>query len=293
MLKSEVNLHSHSYFSDGFISPRQLAYFARNVGLKALCLTDHDVFQGLPEFFAACDEFGIDTMTGIELTSSYKGTDIHILGYGFDLKNIPMLTTYLEKSSWKMRNERARRMLGLYKQAGIMDASIEDVQKAIPGYAPYIAIRQVIKFRALIGNMSDEEAFQETKRGRPFRVSYPHEYVLTPVEAVRLITKAGGKAVLAHPRDILSRTDNDSKPGMKMLEEVLERTISCGLFGIEAHYFNHSETDTRFYLNMAKKLGLFPTAGSDYHANPHNSRPLVVGGMDYMQFLELKKECAK
>lgn len=292
MDKTLVNLHAHSYYSDGYDSPRELAGKAKNAGIKAVALTDHDAYQGQSEFLDEASRLGIDTITGIEISSNYKDTDVHILGYGYDLTRESELNTGLAPL-WKMHDRRAQLILDKYAQAGIMDVTIEDVMRENVRRGPYITKRHIQAYRMEKYGLSFGQVEKETARGGVARVAYPREHIITPEAAVKLIRQVGGVAVLAHPGEFWKRTDGDPGQALLILNEVLDKLQAVGLFGLEVHYSEHTPEQNRFFAKMARGRGLFITAGSDYHGLYNLKRPLTIDGMTYKDFIAIRDMTGK
>lgn len=291
MKNIEVDMHMHSIYSDGFLAPADLAKKMKiERGLKACILTDHDVYQGLPEFIAAAKEIGLNTMTGMEITSYYKKTDIHILAYGFNQKRKYYLEDFIH-NHWRMHNERAKAILQRYAIAGLMSATMNEIKKAIPCPGPYLDKNKIRVYRSITGEIPYEDVGGEIGRGGFARVGYLKNLLMTPLEIVKLIDEIGGKAVLAHPGEILKRTDGDPKDGMKIFYEVLEMLMRGNLFGLEAFYSGHTPEQNDFFAKIAEENHLFITAGSDYHGE-YDKKTLTSHGISYEKFLEFKKSCS-
>lgn len=288
MKKIEVDMHMHSVYSDGFLAPSELAKKMRfERGLKACVLTDHDVYQGLPEFISTCKEIGLDTITGMEITSTYKNTDIHILAYGFDLNHKFYLEDFIH-NHWRMHNERAEMILKKYAFIGLMSATADEIKKTISCPGPYLDKNKIQQYRAIMNENTYEEAGKEINRGGFARVGYLKNLLMTPMEIVKLIDEVGGKAVLAHPGEILKRTDGDPKDGLKVFYEIIETLQHGNLFGLEAFYSGHTPEQNDFFAKIADENHLFITSGSDYHGL-YDKKTLTTHGISYEKFLELKK----
>ena len=289
-MKNEVEMHSHSYYSDGYDSPADLARKAKKAGLKAICLTDHDAYQGLPEFLETCEELDIDALPGIEITATYKDAlDTHILGYGIDLAKRNILDEGLA-NSWKMHNEIAEMILQKYSDAGIMSASIEDIKQALErkNY-PYISRGDIKKYRFSKFGVPYEQTDDETRWGGIVGVGYNRELLMSPEDAVELIRKAGGRAVLAHPGNYFKKLRNRNLD-IDIFYEILDELMEAGLFGMEAHYIYHTEEENIFFEKMAKERDLFITQSSDYHGIYYSAkRPIGENNMPYEDFLKLKE----
>ena len=241
-----ADLHLHTHFSDGTYSPEELVAHAREKGLSAIALTDHDTVEGCARAAAACEEAGIEFVAGSELTADYKGTELHILGYFLDTQN-EVLIQELSKCQ-TTRQERIREMVRHLNRAGVpLKAervfAIANCQS--PG-RPHVA-------RALVedGHCSGmDEAFERfLKRGRP---AWVPKRRITAADAIALIHQAGGLAVMAHPG--LNRTD-----------DVIPPVVKAGLDGIECFHTKHSTMASERYLELADRYKLLVTGGSDCH----------------------------
>lgn len=285
-----IGLHNHTIFSDGSDLPRQFVEKAKAEGALGLSKTDHNTHYGTKEFLQACLEFEIDSLTGIEITTAHKNIDIHILGYGYDITKTSILDNSL-KSCYEMYIARAEIILSKYKQAGIPLDSIEEIKKEVGIVGPVIMPIHLAFHRAKKYGISFQSAMKETARGGFARVGYLNNYLMSPPEVVELIKSVGGVAVLAHPGEFFSRNDGDVSQTMMILQEVIDMTKEAGLLGIEAHHIKHSPKQNEQFVQLAKDNGLFTTAGSDYHGTQAPGRPICMPGMNYDDFLKLKKLC--
>lgn len=253
-----VDLHVHSSRSDGTLSPRQLVDYARKKALAAFALTDHDTTEGLQEaleYARSLRAQGADgvpeVIPGIEFSTEYQGRDIHILGLYIDYQRADfqdMLQHFVDS-----RILRNRKMCSLLADAGIQ-ISYEQLLEAFPGavitrahYAKYLLSHGYVK--------SISEAFERYIGDRcPFFV--PREKV-SPEEAVRLILKADGIPILAHP--ILYRMSD------RRLEALTLQLKEAGLMGLEAVYSTYSPAEERQMRVLAAKYHLLISGGSDFH----------------------------
>jgi hypothetical protein len=241
-----ADLHTHSTASDGTLSPGELVAAAREKGLGAVALTDHDTLAGIGEAVEAGRELRVTVIPGLELSTEAAAEEVHVLGY--------FLTPQAEELQRRLaelrrqRLTRARRMLERLRALGLplsWEAVAAEAGTGAVG-RPHIA-------RALVAAgyvESVEEAFARyLDRGRP---AYVPRAKLTPAGAIDLVQRSGGVAVLAHP-GLLS--------GAGLLEELLELNWQ----GIEVFYPEHSkEVEEKLYA-LARMHSLVPTGGSDFH----------------------------
>ncbi|MCM1118140.1 MAG: PHP domain-containing protein [bacterium] len=254
-----VDLHVHSTRSDGTLTPTQLVDYAREKGLTAFALTDHDTVDGLDEaIHYACqlhsqtDADSVpEVIPGIELSSEYQGRDIHIVGLFIEFRD-PRFQDYLQDFV-ASRDTRNRKMCSLLQEEGI-DISYESLCNAHPGavitrahYAKYMLEHGYVK--------SMTEAF-ERYIGDHCPCYIPREKI-TPAQAVSLILDAGGFPILAHP---ILYGMSDAR-----LDTLVGELKDAGLMGIEALYSTYHACDERQVRRLAQKYDLLISGGSDFH----------------------------
>lgn len=258
-----VDLHVHSNCSDGTFSPEELVAYAVKKGLRAFALTDHDTTAGLARARAAAEKTGVEVVPGIEFSTEYQGKDIHIVGLDIE-DTLPEFTRQLSqfRNSRDLRNEK---MIAKMQECGI-DISHKKMQEAF-GDAVWTRAH-FARFLLDHGIVSEmKEAFEHyIGEGKPCFV--PREHV-TPVQAVHLITRCGGIAVLAHP--LLYRLSEEQ------MHELLISLKKAGLVGIEAIYSTHSQQEESLVRLLAKRYGLKISGGSDFHGSNKPTIDLGVG----------------
>lgn len=249
------DLHTHSVYSDGFLTPGELAAKCEKYGLTGAALTDHDSVDGWEEFSRRAAK--LITIPGVEITSSYQGIEIHILGYGVDPHN-PLLKAMLAKIV-ETRQERAREILRRLKKAGVELNWEEVTSYAGRRFVGRVHIYRAMKEKGIIGEDPEKAAFRYFLS--PGGVAYvPHQEFPT-LDIISLVKQAGGRPVWAHP----GRVDNN--------RALLENLVAGGLEGMEVFYPTHAPPVVAELTMLAKKYGLFMTGGSDYHGWPNENPP--------------------
>ncbi|MCC2641138.1 MAG: trpH [Nitrospira sp.] len=248
---SRIDLHLHTTHSDGSFSTRDVMGFAKQAGLTALAITDHDIVEGIPEATAIGTELGIEVIPGVEISSRLGESELHILGYFLQWTD-PVLAQRLVTLR-DSRHSRNPKIVQRLNELGI-DMTYDEV-RALAGTEsvgrPHIA-RLLMEKHVVT---SAKEAFDRyLANGRP---AFVDRELPQPAEAVRWIREAGGVPVLAHPTWV--RT---SAEGLRLL---LRELKEAGLGGIEVHYSTHSPSQTAEYLDLARQLDLLVTGGSDFH----------------------------
>jgi len=240
-----VDLHTHTRFSDGVLSPEALVALALERGLDALAITDHDTVEALPAARAAAGA-RLELLTGIEISSAEGGQEFHVLGYGLDPDHRP-LRERLERFRAE-RLSRAEAMVERLRALGVVVDRDEVVARAGEGVVgrPHLADALV---RA--GHADDvDDAFRRFLGNDG--AAYVPRPAFRPDEAIELIRAAGGVSVLAHP-------------GAHLPDRVIESLAARGLRGIEAWHPQHGGSTVRRYQALAARLGLLVTGGSDFH----------------------------
>jgi predicted metal-dependent phosphoesterase TrpH len=248
---SRLDLHLHTTHSDGSFTPAEIVNMAEKAGVTALAITDHDITTGVPEAVAAGQERGIDVIPGIEISSIFGDSELHILGYFLDCRNEQLneRLAILRES----RHSRNPKIIERLQAAGI-DITYEEV-RALAGTEsvgrPHIA--RILMEKKVVA--SAKEAFDQwLADGRP---AYVPRELPTPAEAIQWIKAAKGLPVLAHPTWV--------KTTEGTLTDLARRLKAEGLDGVEVHYSTHTARQTRDYLALAKQLDLLVTGGSDFH----------------------------
>ncbi|MDE6868276.1 MAG: PHP domain-containing protein [Clostridia bacterium] len=247
-----ADLHVHSYFSDGLLSPEDIAKSAAANGVELIALTDHDNMLGCGETAKCCAARGIGFVEGIEI-SAYDGlTKIHTLGYGLDKNSNEYKAFSKELSDGSM--QRAEDIISKLNKCGVR-LSMEEVKKEqavknIPLHVMHIAYAASKK-----GYGSPFDFYNKyLNRGKP---AFSNIARPTPERAVEVIKACGGFSSLAHPGRIDMPADE--------LLKLIQRMKACGLDGIEAVYSAHTAIETAYYKETANALHLLVTGGSDTH----------------------------
>ncbi|MBR9974702.1 MAG: PHP domain-containing protein [Bacteroidetes bacterium] len=250
-MAGKIDLHTHTYFSDGALSPRELVIRAHEVGISVLSITDHDNIDGIESAVDVAKDFGIEVIPGVELSSTLGTKDIHILGYMFDPSNKHLRETleFLKKERF-IRAERIVRKLNSLNLPLDFDLVLERAGHGAVG-RPHIAAAMLDE-----GLTSDyAEAFEQyIGDSCP---AYEPKYKISPEDAVEIIANAGGISTVAHPGWYVSEAD-------------LFHLIRSGIDGIEVMHPAHDPNRVRFYRGIASTYFLLESGGSDFHGGKRN-----------------------
>lgn len=258
-----IDLHVHSNYSDGTMTPAELVDLAIEKKLKAIALTDHDCITGIEDLNKALearsDGGDLELIPGVELSTDWSNRDIHIVGLYVDTKNEEFLK-YLQEFL-DSRDVRNKKMCDALREGEGFDITYEKLTKEFEGsiitrahYARYLMDRGYVKSR-------DEAFIRYIGDGKKYYIPRAKQ---TPMEGVELIHRAGGIAVLAHP--VLYGF------GKEKLDKLVSMLKECGLDGIEATYSTYTPSDERDIKALAKKYDLLLSGGSDFHGS---NKPLI------------------
>ncbi|MEC4890044.1 MAG: PHP domain-containing protein [Nitrospira sp.] len=248
---SRIDLHLHTTHSDGSLPPAEVVRLAHEAGVTALAITDHDITTGLPEAITAGQALGIEIIPGIEISSRYGESELHVLGYFLDWQD-PQLNARLAT----LRDSRHRRNPQIIERLQSLGIDITyDEVRAVAGSdsvgRPHIA--RVLMDKKVV--TSAKEAFDRfLANGKP---AYVPRDLPEPADAIQWIKAAQGLAVLAHPTWV--------KTTEGTLTDLVRQLKADGLDGVEVHYSTHTPRQTREYLSLAKQIDLLVTGGSDFH----------------------------
>lgn len=253
-----IDLHVHSTESDGTLTPEQVVYAARDAGLRAFALTDHDTAAGVAKAAAAAAECGIELIPGIELSTQYEpatvqkqSKEIHIVGLYIDPTNPMLIKRTAEfRACRDLRNEKIVEALQKEGFEITMEQLLADNPNSVitrANIARYLYQHGMIK--------SVQEAFDKYI-GDGCRC-YVGRFKITPIEAVELIHAAGGAAILAHP--LLYHLSTMT------LQQLIDDLKAVGLDGIEAIYSTYTTGEEQFVKKLARENHLLISGGSDFH----------------------------
>jgi predicted metal-dependent phosphoesterase TrpH len=242
-----VDLHTHTTASDGTYTARELVQEAARRGLRVLAVTDHDSTDGLAE---ALDEAArhppLQIVPGIEINCDVEGAEIHILGYYPDYE-----AGWFQDFCRAQRRERRARVERIAARLALLGMPIDPetvfalVREGSAG-RPHVA--QVMRERGYVKSV--REAFDKyLGAGKPAHVPRAK---LTPADAVRLIRRAGGVPVFAHP-------------GLSDRDAMIPELVGAGMMGLECYYGEHSPAQRAAYLELCREHALVATGGSDFH----------------------------
>ncbi len=240
------DLHIHSVFSDGTFTPEEIVEEAIWKKLDGVALTDHDTVEGIDRFLIAGKQKRIKVILGIEISASYLGRDIHILGYNYDIEKMKN-----NEELKKINNSRMPRVLEIINRMAKdgIPVNSEDLYnmdlKGEPG-RPHIA--RILMKKGIVSSW--DEAFETyLSEDSPY---YVPKYKINVERAIDIILSSNGIPVLAHP-------------GLYRIMPNIEEMVEWGLKGIEVFYPLHAQYQTEEFLLWCKKYNLIATGGSDFH----------------------------
>jgi predicted metal-dependent phosphoesterase TrpH len=241
-----VDLHLHTSYSDGLLSPHEMVKEAKASGLKAVGIVDHDTIEGIVPAIEAGKIEDVEIVPGVELSSQCDGRDIHVIGYYFDMES-PKFKKYLTLFR-KERYKRAEKMVKNLNNLGI-HVSMDEVEGRAKGNCigrPHLA--EILMEKGYI------ETFQEAfhKYIGYGSKAYEEKYQIVPEEAIRLISEAGGLSFLAHPSYAIH-------------DDMIFRLIKAGLDGIEIYHPKLDQNRMRHLQDIVREHCLLISGGSDCH----------------------------
>ena len=259
----KIDLHIHTTYSDGMLSPEQIVDTALGCGLDVIALTDHDnvLSHDVAGKYVANKNLNLEIIPGVEINTIYKGFEVHILGYFMDKNNSDFIN--MLQFQQKARIEQTRQIIDLLAKKQGIRIKFEDVQKLV---APSGSIGRPHIARAITnsgGTANVMEAYAKFINNNSD--VYVERKTVSPHDAVEIISEAGGIPVFAHPIDV------------DIADELTCELVSYGLRGIEAYHRKHSPAAVEHFSTLAEQYGLIVTGGSDFHAPSMNHGTILMG----------------
>jgi hypothetical protein len=259
-----IDLHTHTTASDGTLTPTELVRLAAESGLDAIAVTDHDTFQGVAEAMEAGRRFGVEVIPGTELSlESPEGAGwIHVVALW-----LPERADELQKAlDWVIegRANRNREIVAKLRTLGV-NISYDAVVARATGTVGRPHFAQELMALGVCSSMDEAFRVWVGDNGR----AYVPKRKLTPEQAFPLLSDIGATSILAHPFAL--------RLNYPETEKVIRRLKELGLDGMEVFYSEHSEADTKAYGEMADRLGLLKSGGSDFHGANKPEIKLGVG----------------
>jgi predicted metal-dependent phosphoesterase TrpH len=265
-MEHKIDLHTHSFISDGTLSPKDLIKLALISNIKAISLTDHDSIEGITEASVEAKNQNIDFLNGIEISAAYKdGRILHILGLGIDIENKDFLKTYtLMKES---RENSVVNILEKIKEKGIF-IDINDLKaNALNKYLDRYDIHRYFMRNNICSNA------QEVWDKYLDPIPYGEHDLFKAEDAINIIHKAHGLSFLAH---------YNKKIGLGGLtngeiEENIKYLVDLGLDGLERYYPTFKSEDIKFLDYLINKYSLRISGGTDFHGENRPEAKLGTG----------------
>ena len=279
-----IDLHLHSYYSDGMESPERLVERAAALGYKTVALTDHDGVNGVKEFVKAGEKYGVKAVAGIEFSAVYSMPNpfnpigasrryyLHILGYGIDPRD-----KHIKKALEKImdqRSERNEKMRQWFGKKGIHMTGEELASHSPSGYIGKTSFARLLVERGMYADVAEAIKDKNYLANPEFRAIRRDK--IDAGKAIELIKGAGGLAFAAHPFQIsYDGYQMDSASAFKANREMLLSALAAeGLDGIECYYSDHTPAQSAEALELANYLNLLVSRGSDDHGE--GMRPVKV-----------------
>ncbi len=254
------DLHTHSIFSDGSDKPERLVEMARELGLKAIALTDHNTVAGLPDFMEAARGGGVEPVPGCEFSTDYQGIELHILGLFIQPQHYATVTALLEEAQREM--ERSSRDLVASLVAAGYDLDYDAICQKTSGQINRAHVAAALMEGGYVSSV--QEAFK-TLLGKQHGYYQPPKRI-GAYDCIRFIKSIGAVAVLAHPF-----LDLDGQA----LRAFLPQAVEAGLDAMEVAYSKYSPETTAEAAAIAAEFGILPSGGSDYHG--YNKPDIAMG----------------
>lgn len=266
-----ADLHVHTFYSDSTFSPEQVVSCAKDKGLSAIAICDHDTTDGIEPCMKLGDEMGIEIIPAIEMSAEMADAEIHLLGYFIDWKQ-----DWFRKKLKEIQESRVERVYKMIDRLSAFNIVIDAKE-----------IFAIAGNRGSVGRLHVAQAMLNSGKVKSFREAFD-KYIgflkpcyvpyikLNPREAIEILLKVGGVPVIAHP-ELMGH------------DEYIDEFVSYGLRGIEVYHTDHKPHVNKKYEELAKRHNLVITGGSDCHGLGKGR--ILMGGVKVpYEFVERLRE---
>lgn len=243
------DLHTHTNFSDGILSPDELIKLASERGVKKLSVTDHDIVTHYQHILDAGQKYKVQIIYGVELSTDHEGQSVHLLAYFKRKEDFELLANF-EKEVTENRRNRITKICNLLEEKENIKLNPEEILNcnSLSIGRPHIA-KAMLKAGYV---SSEEEAFQR------YLGNYSPYYIpsaqISTEDAIKMVRKFKGLPVIAHPSSAFINK-----------EDLIRKFVEAGLQGLEVYYPYHDYYKWNYYLNLVRRYNIVATGGSDYH----------------------------
>ncbi|HEY5890577.1 MAG TPA: PHP domain-containing protein [Acidimicrobiia bacterium] len=272
-----VDLHSHSTFSDGSATPTELVENAARIGLSTLALTDHDTLEGIDEATRAAADFGVDLIPGTELSLQNKWGGMHLVVLWLGNTDGPLQGRLAELQEG--RGSRNQSIVDELTRLG-MPITLSEVE--VVAGSGSVGRPHIAEVMVRHGYVPDIKTAFDLWIGN-HAPAYAKRKALTPEEGIGLAIESGAVPVLAHPHTLGINRSYE-------MAEVLDELKSYGLVGLEAAYPTYRQHERDGYADLARRFGLIPSGGSDYHGTFKAGLELGIGYGDLVVLESVRDE---
>ena len=262
-MKNCCDLHTHSAYSDGTLMPAELVAEAKNIGLSAVALTDHNTVAGLPEFFRAAQGTGVEAVGGIELSTDYGEVELHIVGLFIKEEHFDVINQQV--TAMMMRKDASNRQLCEALQQSGYDVDLDEIKAKTPrGHINRAHIASALVEKGYVKSVG--EAFASVLSKTAGFYNQPKR--LDVFETIALLKKIGCVSVLAHPFEEMDEA---------ALRGFLQKAKPCGLHAMETEYAKYDTETVQKLKDIAKEFDIKESGGSDFHGDRRKGTYLGIG----------------
>ncbi len=262
-MKNCCDLHTHSAYSDGTLMPAELVAEAKNIGLSAVALTDHNTVAGLPEFFRVAQGTGVEAVGGIELSTDYGEVELHIVGLFIKEEHFDVINEQV--TAMMMRKDASNRQLCEALQQSGYDVDLDEIKAKTPrGHINRAHIASALVEKGYVKSVG--EAFASVLSKTAGFYNQPKR--LDVFETIALLKKIGCVSVLAHPFEEMDEA---------ALRGFLQKAKPCGLHAMETEYAKYDTETVQKLKDIAKEFDIKESGGSDFHGDRRKGTYLGIG----------------